>query len=311
MILYHVFLNLYKGSVNLALFYWVSVGFMLFLGIILGQFLIKNPRKILFLGLKLLLIFLVLNFRLFLNFGSVEILRALIIGDQAKLSFEILLPMTLLMLMVGGFILCHPCKNRDLKAGHKDSCWSLPHTSIWGRNDNCCVSKFLFLLPYCILFLFDFSGLYIYNLYFILFGLNGLFFALNFNLDEIKKRFFNLSFFIFNFSFLILSFGVCYFIEPFRSLVVLQVLSLYFFLSYFIRQNLFIVKIGQNSLFIYVFHIFVIYFLKKFEYFQFNDIFMVLGFSLLLLVLSYLVSREVCKIFRRKYYSGLSRIYLF
>ncbi len=92
--IFHILVNLTGWVFEQEFFYWVPMGFILFLGVVLGQFLVGKTFKKLSLGFKLLVLFLGFNAPTF--YGGVHFADFLR-GDSTLFSFEILLPMAVLI----------------------------------------------------------------------------------------------------------------------------------------------------------------------------------------------------------------------
>ena len=97
MVLYHFVANLTPWHRDLRFSYWIPMGFVLFLGVILARFLEKRTRKKLWLALKVLGAFFILNIPKYLDPEFTFI--ALVRGELYFFSFEVLMPMGLLVLL--------------------------------------------------------------------------------------------------------------------------------------------------------------------------------------------------------------------
>lgn len=228
MVVFHLVVNLSSFDFDQRLFYWVPLGFMLFLGVILGQFLTERRGKILILSAKLLGIFFLLNI---LNFASEDFTAwQLLIGDQKMFSFEILLPMGVLALMSAGLS----------KAGK------------WPKMEILSGGVLLGVISYL-----SWIDVYSYNFFFLVYGLVGYLLGKNFNLDgvakRVKKPLLALLSVVVAIAFLITGkMGIM------DILVIGQVLALYVIVAKVLGKNGILNWIGKNSLWIYVGHIVLI-----------------------------------------------------
>jgi hypothetical protein len=287
MIIFHILANFCQTYFNQDVFYWIPVGFMIFLGIILGQFLKRKPKKTFYLGLKLIGVFFIFNIPLLLK-HPLPSLFDFILGNQTIFSLEILLPMGILSLGIPllskiNFQITPTFKNKFL----------------------------LIYLPFLPIAISDHLSFYSYNLLFLVYGIIGYQIGSFFNLDyfsnysphqkpqglisnivdtknsteisekseisankektpgvgaqlsdykitnKIKLHYYNLVFLLGSFMFI-------YFINAHRLLVILQVFSLYFLCSHLFKKQNWLTIIGQQSLIIYVGHIIVIKIIKIF-----------------------------------------------
>jgi uncharacterized membrane protein YcfT len=228
MVIFHVIVNLTNIEFNQNLFYWVPLGFMLFLGVILGKFLDGKNKKIIILGLKLAAIFLILNIPnfVFKNYTPAQ----LIIGDQKTFSFEILLPMSIATFASVGL-------NKLVKT-HKTALI----TTL------CLISILTYLY---------FINIYSYNLSFLIYGIIGYLIGKNLNLDNLSKTLSKSTFAV-----IILASIIPLFIIDragiVESIIILQVLALYFITAKIFDKNKLLILIGKYSLVIYVSHIILI-----------------------------------------------------
>ncbi|MEK7085942.1 MAG: hypothetical protein AAB953_02920 [Patescibacteria group bacterium] len=228
MVIFHLIVNLSNLEFNQNYFYWVPLGFMLFLGIILAKFLDGKNKKIITLGIKLLAIFLILNIPNFISKNYTP--SQLIIGDQKIFSFEILLPMSIATFASIGL-------NKFIKT-HKIALI----TSI----------ILLSILTYLYL-----TNIHSYNLSFLIYGIIGYLIGKNLDLDNISKNISKKTFLI-----VILASIIPFFTinsaEIIEILIILQVLALYFLTAKIFNKNKFLIVLGKHSLFLYIFHIVVI-----------------------------------------------------
>jgi hypothetical protein len=259
MIVYHILTNLTTLDINHTYFRWVSVGFILFLGIILGQFLSQKTSKILNLNLKLLGLFLLGNFALILNLYSIyrSLPNDIIFGDQGLFTFEILLP----MILVSAFFLLISHPKFPLLRG-----WLAE-----GKAGDVLFKRSFF---FAILFSISILGLfwteflasdYYYNIIYFLYGLAGLSLGLVLNLDNFKNHFkfkttnpfYWLNLFFLIFTFLVEGEILGYSLD---FLSVFQVMSFYLLFSNIpvLEKNQTLEWLGKQSLLIYIIHIILI-----------------------------------------------------
>lgn len=238
MVLYHILVNFFWKT-ETHLFHWVSTGFILFLGLVVGQFLLNKPTKTLWLGAKLGGIYLAGNLLITwwkeLDWSNwIDFLTA---GDQDLAVFEILLPMTYLLLISAflGKILHH-----------------------WPKQ----IPKLILIsIPLGLLFMLNFTQDYWYNLIYLSYGLIGLVLGWAINLDEhlktVRKRppLFTLAIL----GFLIILAAQFYLQQSLLFFTAGQVICLYLasspVLNFGKKAWLWL---GQNSLGLYVIHILLI-----------------------------------------------------
>ncbi len=226
MVVFHILVNLTPLRFDQHFFYWVPMGFVTFLGVILARFLQGKTSKKLSLALKVLACFVILNIPNYLrpefNFW------ALIKGDQTILSFEILMPMALLIFI------------------------SIPFDKISRIPE--CLPKILTLAGIIAL---GFIGFYSYNLAFLLYGIFGYFIAKNTNLHQIAEKptplLTVICILLTAAPFILLYFG--YF---FDFLFLIQVFATYLLLGKILPQNNTLAFLGRHSFSIYVGHILII-----------------------------------------------------
>ncbi len=259
MVVYHILTNLTSFEINHTYFRWVSVGFILFLGVILGQFLSTKISKVSQLSLKLFALFLIGNFTLISNLPSnySTLANDIIFGDQGLFTFEILLPMVLTSIFFVS--ISHP-KFPLLRGWFAEG---KVEDVFFKRN-----SFFAILFSISILGLFWTEFLaddYYYNIIYFFYGLAGLSLGSFINLDNFKNHFklkttnlfywLNLFFLIFTFLFEgeILGYSLDF-------LSVFQVLSFYLLFSNIpvLKKNQTLEWIGKQSLLIYIIHIILI-----------------------------------------------------
>jgi len=244
MVAFHLAANLTALRFDHHYFYWVPMGFVVFLGVILARFLQGKTAKKLPLALKVLACFLVLNVPNYLkpDFN----LSALALGDQALFSFEILLPMAMLIFAT---IIFEQAIYLFNKSRHT------PRLIIWSA----AAITFLALIALSL------SGFYSYNLAFLLYGLVGYFMALDLNLHTLATGQANhsppsqknmqtlLAAAVCIFPFVILARGIF-----FDFLFLPQVIAAYFITTRFIPDSRALSWLGKNSFVIYIGHIIAI-----------------------------------------------------
>ncbi len=228
MVIFHLVVNLTDFGFDQKLFYWVPLGFMLFLGVILGQFLASRPRKTAILGAKLLGIFLVMNIP---NFVTKEFtISQLLVGDQQFFSFEILLPMSIVAFASIGM-------GRIIKK----RTWSW----ILGVGLIAAVTSLSLM------------GEYSYNFSFFVYGIVGHLIGENLNLDRVARTI--SAWWLWGLGAVIA--GGFYLTERagITDLVVIfQVLALYVIVARIFNKNRVLSVIGKHSFLIYVGHIVLI-----------------------------------------------------
>jgi uncharacterized membrane protein len=225
MVVYHVVANLTPVRFDLRYSYWIPMGFVLFLGVILARFLQNKTRKKLWLAAKVLAAFFVLNIPNYLDPGFT--LARLARGDLYFFSFEVLLPMGLLVLVS----------------------IALDRT---GR-----FAPLLALLAFaCVVFL-SVIGFDSYNLSFLLYGLIGYFVALRVDLHALavaqNSRLAVPLVLVSALPFVLLTLG--HFLD---YLFVLQVIACYFLLTRLVPRNRPLSFVGRQSFVIYIAHIILI-----------------------------------------------------
>ncbi|MFA6992038.1 MAG: hypothetical protein WC269_02010 [Candidatus Gracilibacteria bacterium] len=234
MVIFHIIVNLSDLKFDQNYFYWVPLGFMLFLGVILGKFLDGKNEKVITLGIKLAAIFLILNIPNFISKNYTP--SQLIIGDQKIFSFEILLPMSIATFISIGL-------NKFVKTHKSALIVSLALLSIL---------TYLYLI-----------NIYSYNLSFLIYGIIGYLIGKNLDLDTMSKKISKKTFLL-----VILALLVPFFVINYAGivevLIILQVLALYFFTAKIFDKNKFLIILGKNSLFLYVFHIVLIRIISSF-----------------------------------------------
>ncbi|MFA5855127.1 MAG: hypothetical protein WC846_02470 [Candidatus Gracilibacteria bacterium] len=228
MVVFHVIVNLTNLKFDQNYFYWVPAGFMLFLGVILGRFLRGKDRKTVMLGVKLMGIFLVLNIPNFIEKDYT--LMQLILGDQKVFSFEILLPMS-----IATFVSI------------------LLWKSVKGRGAEIALGLVLvFLLTYL-----HAVGFYSYNLWFLIYGIIGCLIGGSLDLDALSEKMSAGAFLVVVLMaivpvFVVGSWGIT------ESIIILQVLALYFLTAKMFGKNRVLIVLGRQSLALYVLHIVLI-----------------------------------------------------
>ena len=240
MILFHILVNFLLKDSSLNYFNWVSGGFILFLGIIISQFLFDKPKKMFLLASKLLLIYLLVNFRLifsiFSDVSNFQNYYNLLSANQSVVSFEILFDM-FLTLILAIFI-------SILKFD-------------FGSN----YTKLILILSFCSLIFLEFFTVYNYTLIFLNIGIFGIFLGKAINLDNFATRIQKSNNYLI-LLFLVISISVFQFIYESNLwfLVVLQSIFLYFLCFILAKTKLsnFLIFLGKNSLNIYILHIILI-----------------------------------------------------
>lgn len=228
MVIFHVLVNLTQLEFNQNYFYIVPLGFILFLGIILGRFLAGKNKKTISLGIKLAMIFLILNIPNFTskNFTATQF----ILGDQKIFSFEILLPMSMVTLSSLGL-------NKFIKK----------------RNAAIFTSLALLLI---LTYLYSIN-IYFYNLSFLIYGIVGYFIGRNTDLDKLSKKLSWKAFTIIIISSLAPFFAINHFGNV-EVLVIFQTLALYLLTAKIFSKNNLLIILGKHSLFLYILHIVLI-----------------------------------------------------
>ncbi|MBI2634888.1 hypothetical protein HYW82_04450 [Candidatus Peregrinibacteria bacterium] len=222
MVVFHVLVNLTSFRFNQELFYWVPLGFVLFLGVILARFLTDKFLKKIKLAAKLLIIFLAFNIPNFLH-NDIHF-SDFIIGSSRLFSFEILMPMVLVIMLS---LLLDKIKKSGL--------------------------MLCFLFP--ALIALNYSGIDSYNLLFTIYGLIGYFVGKNFDLNGYAKN--KLSFAA-AILFSAVPFFIIQYFQLFDFIVVAQVLAMYFLCKFLLGNNHLMAELGRYSLFLYVAHIVLI-----------------------------------------------------
>lgn len=246
MVIFHILVNLTSLQFDQRQFYFVPAGFILFLGVILAYFLKNRTGKKLVLSVKLLAIFLLLNIPNFIakDFTVLDFIS----GDPRIFSFEILFPMTVMILLT--LLTDKVDQIKSVKLAKSVQLLILA----------------LFLLLLSILNHFD---IFYYNLIFTIYGLIGYFAASLHNLDQslqqfqktILKKIFALVFFAL---ITIIPFFILHFFKLYDLLIILQIFAMYFAFNIIIRNNKPLTLLGKHSLLLYVGHIVIIKLLSKF-----------------------------------------------
>jgi uncharacterized membrane protein len=225
MVVYHVVANLTPLRFDLRYSYWIPMGFVLFLGVILARFLQNKTRKKLWLAAKVLAAFFVLNIPKYLDteFTFARLVR----GDLYFFSFEVLLPMGLLVLVSVAL------------DGTKRFAYPLA-----GLTFGCIV----------VLNLIGFDS---YNLAFLLYGLVGYFLALEVDLHALAVRLQGRCAvplaLVSALPFVLLAFD-----NFFDFLFVLQVIACFFLFTRLVPSNRALSFVGRQSFVIYIAHIIII-----------------------------------------------------
>jgi len=225
MFVWHILLNLTHIPLHADYFRWISMGFVMFLGVGLARFLRYKTHKKLVLVLKLFATFYVLNIPNYLksDFDPMYLLT----GSQIHLSFEVLFPMGLLILL--SIPLDHLRRYSYLAAG----------------------GTYLAVVAAML------AGVYIYNLRILLYGLLGYFLASGLDLDKIARTR-SLWPTLVALVTCCIPFVVRKFGYYFDFLFVLYVLALYLLVARWIRANKALEFVGRNSFVMYVGQIIVV-----------------------------------------------------
>lgn len=225
MVVYHVVANLTPLRFDLRYSYWIPMGFVLFLGVVLARFLQNKTRKKLWLAAKVLAAFFLLNIPKYLD--AEFTLARLVRGDLYYFSFEVLLPMGLLVL-----------------------------TSVFLDHTRRVAYALAAVTFACIVYLnairFD-----SYNLSFLLYGLVGYFLALRLDLHALairQRNWYAVPLVLVSaLPFALLGLG--YFLD---YLFVLQVIACYFLVTRLVPSSRFLCFVGRHSFVIYIAHIIAI-----------------------------------------------------
>ena len=225
MVLYHFVANLTPWHRDLRFSYWIPMGFVLFLGVILARFLENKTRKKLWLAVKVLAAFFILNIPKYLD--PEFTFTALARGDLYFFSFEVLMPMGLLVLLT---IPLDRAKR-----------FAIP----------------LAILTYAGIVAMSVTGFESYNLSLVLYGLVGYFLAQRVDLDRaaVSMRSWLVVplLMVSALPFILLGFG--YYLD---YLFVIQVIACYFIVTRLIPRNRPFSFVGRHSFVIYVGHIILI-----------------------------------------------------
>lgn len=222
MVVFHVIVNLTNLQFNQELFYWVPLGFVLFLGVVLARFLRGKSVKKIRLALKLLLIFVVGNVPNLLN-KPIEF-KDFLVGDPALFSFEILFPMVVVILA----------------------------SAVLDRAKQ---TKTLLVLSFIALISLYFLKIDSYNLHFSLYGLIGYFIARDFDLNSyLQNKWMNVVSVVLS----VVPFFVVQYFGFFPLLIVLQVLAMFFLCNLIFGGSKTLVLLGKRSLMLYVAHVIII-----------------------------------------------------
>lgn len=238
MVFYHILVNFFVPN-PLPIFYWISTGFIVFLGVVVGQFLLQKPKQILTLFTKLFSIYLLTNLALIWirHLDLNRWLQGLILGDQEVTVFEILLPMSFVLLLAGS-----------------GKWWS----RFWPKQ----IPKIWFIvLPITLLLWLNSIDYYWYNLIYISYGLAGLILGWSLNLDFWQKKIITTKYIQFSafFGFLIIIVLQIVLQKNLYLLTFASVILLYFSSTSWLNCfNKSLTFLGKNSLTIYIFHILLI-----------------------------------------------------
>lgn len=231
MVVFHVLVNLTPLQFNQKLFYWVPLGFVLFLGVILARFLRNKNNKKIKLALKLMAIFLIFNLPVLMsqNFSLSDLVQ----GDQKIFSFEILLPMAAVILLT---VPIEKIKKKKLD----DSRYETK------------VALIIAISIFAVLVALDLTGIYFYNLNFTLYGLLGYYAAMQTDLNTLPARKKYLPFAVL--------IATAPFFLPYSPdyVTMIQVFAMYLLTGALIGKNTPLALLGRYSLFLYVAHIIAI-----------------------------------------------------
>jgi len=218
--------NLTDNIFDQRLFYWVPLGFVLFLGVVLGKFLQGKCKKKLILAAKLLGLFTIFNIPNIMN-KSPEVLD-FIQGNQEVLSFEILVPMILVILL----------------------------SILFDKVSQ--IGKYLGVIAFIALIVLTHLGIYFYNLNFTLYGLIGYFLSTSLDLDKVAQKADNIWGTLASVAISLAPFYLVMKVDLFDYVVLLQVLAMYFLFNIAFKDTKSLAMLGKHSLFLYVAHILVI-----------------------------------------------------
>ena len=237
MVIFHIIVNLTSLQFDQRFFYWIPMGFVIFLGVILGRFLQNKTNKKLVLALKILACFLILNIPNYFKsgFNFFELIK----GNQIIFSFEILLPMALIIFLSIPF-------DRIIKSSENEAPGKPSQTGV--------IAAFTTFIAIAAL---NLSGFYSYNLAFLLYGLVGYFLALKLDLHTLaadqKNKQSLLALLICVIPFIILAAG-----GFFDFLFIPQIFAVYYLIVRFLPREKILSFLGRNSFYIYIGHIFII-----------------------------------------------------
>lgn len=234
MVIFHLIVNLSDIKFDQNYFYWVPLGFMLFLGVILGKFLDGKTKKTITLGIKLAAIFLILNIPNFISENFT--ISQLIIGNQKIFSFEILFPMSIAIFASIGL-------NKFVK--------------------NYKTALIILLVLFSILTYLYLTNIYSYNLSFLIYGIIGYLIGKNLDMDNLSRKISKSAFPVVILASIIPFFTISY-TGIIEILIILQVIALYFLSTKIFNKNNFLIVLGKHSLFLYVFHIILIKIISHF-----------------------------------------------
>jgi uncharacterized membrane protein len=225
MVVYHVVANLTPLRFDLRYSYWIPMGFVLFLGVVLARFLRNKTRKKLWLAVKVLAAFFLLNIPKYLDADFT--LARLARGDLYYFSFEVLLPMGLL-------VLASVFLDRTRRVAYA-----------------------LTAVTFASIVYLNLTGFDSYNLSFLLYGLVGYFLALRLDLHALaitQRGWYAVPLVLVSaLPFALLGLG--YFLD---YLFVLQVIACYFLVTRLIPRSRVLGFVGRHSFVIYIAHIIAI-----------------------------------------------------
>lgn len=220
MFVWHILLNLTSLPLHGDYFRWISMGFVMFLGVGLARFLRHKTRKKLSLAAKLFVTFFALNIHNYLKPTFDPLV--LITGSQRDLSFEVLFPMGLLILLSIAL---------DYTERH---------------------SYLLLGLTYLSIVTLNLAGARIYNLQILLYGLLGYFLASRVDLDGVARESRHLWLTVLAAGACCVPFVLRRFGYYFDFLFAPSILACYFLVTWWVKKNRALEFVGRNSFVIYV-----------------------------------------------------------
>ena len=199
------------------------------------------------------IIFFLFNLSKFLNKDIILDWKDFIYGNQAIFSFEILWVMGWVVLIIFFISFFKKRDQRDNIALKQK--YGLLIMDGYIKELLCLIISFLGIL------FFDVGTFYSYNLLFLCYGLFGYNLGCLLDLDFLLKNI-HWKWFWFIEVFGLFSFFIYWHWGIFHSLVIFQVLSLYFLVGKIIHLNNFFIHLGKYSLGFYIFHVILIYLIQ-------------------------------------------------